>query len=96
MLPIRSLWVATESSVFVARTVHSADYDGTKVVSICCTADERVLAATMGTGCSLRTMNKPSSPPLRPANDCVKAVAWDEHIGIVAATDAGITIIARW
>ncbi|MGI5974147.1 MAG: helix-turn-helix domain-containing protein [Paludibacter sp.] len=95
--PQGRLWVATESGVFVGENgTFRRVYDGTKVVSICCTADERVLAATIGNGLLIIENNEQTFVTTAEglANDCVKAVAWDEHIGIVAATDAGITIIA--
>ena len=91
------LWVATESGVYMYKDgTFTCVYEGTKVVGICCTADSRVLAATIGNGLLVIKDDGQSfiTTDNGLANDCVKAVAWDEHIGIVAATDAGITIIA--
>ena len=104
------LWVATESGVFVGnlsprgKEHFNRVYEGAKVVSICCTTDGRVLAATIGNGLLImKADNAQPFPSITESffttadglcNDCVKAVAWDKHIGIVAATDAGITIIA--
>ena len=95
--PQGHLWVATESGVFMYKNgTFTCVYEGTKIVGICCTADSRVLAATIGNG--LLVIKNDSQSFITTANglanDCVKAVAWDEHIGIVAATDAGITVIA--
>ena len=95
--PQGHLWVATESGVFMYKNgTFICVYEGTKVVGICCTGDDRVLAATIGNGLLVMKDDSQSFITMANglANDCVKAVAWDEHIGIVAATDAGITVIA--
>ena len=100
------LWVATESGVFMSNGEGFRRIcKGTKVVAICCTGDDRVLAATIGNG--LLIVDPQTAPGKSReyniqyittanglANDCVKAVAWERNLGIVAATDAGITVIA--
>ncbi len=91
------LWVATESGVFVGKdNAFKRVYEGSKAVSICCTDDGRVLVATIGDGVLIIQGDEQTflTTANGLTNDCVKAIAWDEHIGIVAATDAGVTVMA--
>lgn len=90
------LWVATESGVFAGgEDGFRRVYDGAKCVGVCCTGDGRVLVATIGQG--LLIIEGDTHTFLTTAeglaNDCAKAVCWDPEIGIVCATDAGITVV---